>query len=216
MNVTETCCSITDLRGLQKWWEEPISSSTDSDDSNSTFSRNQIRKRKLENISAFVIEVLLKTDEIMRVANKFIISTVSDEFCQTTAKSILNFLRQFKYTDLVEKFEEESDRCWEFTNELQISLMCSVCDPKAQNFLNFENNEVLVNQDTFKKFSQKCKRMVNINTQQLYPYFDILSKFATCDFEGKLTGKREPEVTMGMNQELFEGSSMADLEEAPK
>lgn len=60
----------------------------------------------------------------------------------------------------MEKFDYESDKCWEFTNELQVSLMCSACDLKAQEYLNFESGQIAINSDSFKKFSQKCRRMV--------------------------------------------------------
>jgi len=94
MNVTDTCCSVTDMRGIQKWWEDPLKSDvSDGEDSNiikKEMSRSQIRKRKLENISAFTKEILKRHDSTMHLAHKVSTDSSADVNCRNSAEKMLN------------------------------------------------------------------------------------------------------------------------------
>jgi hypothetical protein len=153
MNLTEICCSVNDLKNIQKWWEGPISPLEQF-----TESRNTIRKRKLHNVSNYTKEILRRHSTLTEFALSLTTAPSTDAYCKSSAENFLSITLDAQ--NLLQKFTEESTRCWEFTNELQISLMCSACDHKAQKYLDFPKSEILINPESFRKFSSKCKKMV--------------------------------------------------------
>jgi hypothetical protein len=170
MNLSEICCSVNDIKGIQKWWEEPISTPSETSQ-NQNLSRSDIRKRKLMNVSTFTREILKRNDKLVKLAEDFLADNYVDNYCKNSAKDLI--ANQSLVTKLIDRYEEESARCWDFTNELQTSLMCAACDIKAQRYLDFENSEISINSDSFKAYTSSCKQMLLLNTQKLYPWFEI-------------------------------------------
>jgi len=110
-------------------------------------SRSDIRKQSQQNVYLFTKELLKRTVEIAHIAEEIAENDKSDEFCQTSAKRVLR--HDTVHHNLFNLYQKETQKCWDFINDIQVSLMCSACDPRAQKYLNFETGELKINEDTF-------------------------------------------------------------------
>ena len=180
-NLKDICCGVNHQKGIENWWQ--VAFPTDQIQIGQKKSRSQIRKSKLESVQILTKEILKRDgpiqDHAKRIADSF--GEESDGICKDASKRLINYDLP---KDLLEMYDEESQKCWNFTNELQISMMCSACDPNAQKSLNFEKSEVVISKDSFGRFVQNCKAMIKLNTQILYPYFDLIEKQSKCDGNG--------------------------------
>lgn len=89
-------------------------------------------------------------DEVYTTAERISNNKEASDYCNTSARRVL---RHDYDQSLIFKYQKEAEVCWQFIDELQVSLMCSACDPKAQKYLNFVEKQIHVDEDTLIKFN---------------------------------------------------------------
>ena len=196
--IQETACTTEDFEGLRQWWEEPVTYSGkrfSKNDSNTVKishsnsipqSRYDIRKRKLQDIASFTWEMLLSNKEIKKRARLIVMADKADLQCSKAAEKFLMF-----------KFDEEqykdylkyAENCWRFTNDLQAKLLCDVCDPKAQQNMDFTKGFIYFNSTAKAFFENACINMVKMNALKIFPYLEALEPLVRCNLDGRMSTK---------------------------
>jgi len=186
-NLDDTCCGYDDFKLIQNWWQEPqVEISVNS--SSMMAARVDLRKQSQQNVFLFTKELLKLKDDIYETAQRISSMETSDDYCSSSAKRVLR--HDFEQS-LIFNYQKEAEVCWEFIDELQVSLMCSACDPKAQKYLNFADKQIHVDEDTLSKFTLSCSSMIKLNVQKLYPYLRLIEHLARCDRFGKISSKEQ-------------------------
>jgi len=130
--------------------------------------------------------MLLSNKEIKKRARLIVMADKADLQCSKAAEKFLMF-----------KFDEEqykdylkyAENCWRFTNDLQAKLLCDVCDPKAQQNMDFTKGFIYFNSTAKAFFENACINMVKMNALKIFPYLEALEPLVRCNLDGRMSTK---------------------------
>lgn len=183
--IEQTCCTSQDFEALKKWWEDPLY--------NDQRSRLQTKKDRLVQIAAFTNDLIAHKQDLMYAAEK--IKQQSEKFngyCLSSAINYKNFVEQNK-EGLDHAYLNNVSKCWKTLNEIQNSIMCMTCDPRADEVLDLENGKVYLGKVTLDRLQNDCVSLAWIMRNRVLPYFQKVNELVKCDLK---TGKENPDVAI--------------------
>jgi len=110
-------------------------------------------------------------------------------------------------TELLVNYKREMEKCWNFTNQVQTTVLCDVCNSKLQGSMDFKSNQIFLNKDSCASVTDSCYYMTKLNVSVVYPYLKLLEVLSRCDKNGKIKDKIETLT--------FNSSSLLRMEQLP-